>query len=74
MPGIGTRLVFEVDDVRKTFAELKAKGVRFKQEQPIEEGWGYAVDMLDPDGNPFTLHETRKQSASTDWSKTGKKA
>jgi len=74
MPGIGTRLVFEVDDVRKTFAELKAKGVKFKEEQPIEDGWGFAADMLDPDRNPFTLHETRKQSSSTDWAKTGKKA
>jgi len=69
MPGIGTRWVLEVDDIRKSLAELKAKGVKFKEEQPIQEGWGFAADMLDPDGNPFTLHETRKQSASTDWAK-----
>jgi len=29
-PGIGTHWVLEVDDVRKTFAELKARGVKFK--------------------------------------------
>jgi len=28
-PGIGTRWVLEVDDVRKTFAEMKARGIEF---------------------------------------------
>jgi catechol 2,3-dioxygenase-like lactoylglutathione lyase family enzyme len=73
LPGIGTRWVFEVDDCRKTFAELKAKGVKFLDPQPLEEGWGFAADMVDPDGNHFTIHETRKQPAATDWAKTGKK-
>jgi len=73
MPGVGTRWVLEVDDVRKMFADLKAKGVRFKDEQPREEGWGFAADLLDPDGNPFTIHETRKPSGIPDWAKTGKK-
>jgi hypothetical protein len=50
--------VLEVDDVRKTFTELRAKGVKFKDAQPIEEGWGFAADLLDPDCNPSTIHET----------------
>jgi predicted enzyme related to lactoylglutathione lyase len=66
--------VLEVDDVRKTFAELKAKGVKFKDAQPREEGWGFAADLTDPDGNHFTIHETRKPSAGTEWAKTGKTA
>ena len=47
-PGIGTRWVLEVDDVRKTFAELKARGVKFKDGQPREEGWGFSADLVDP--------------------------
>ncbi len=73
VPGVGTRWVLEVDDVRKMFADLKPKGVRFKDEQPCEEGWGFAADLLDPDGNPFTIPETRKPSGIPDWAKTGKK-
>jgi catechol 2,3-dioxygenase-like lactoylglutathione lyase family enzyme len=73
LPGIGTRWVFEVDDVRKTFAELKARGVKFVDLQPREEDWGFSADMVDPDGNHFTIHETRKQPAVTDWAKTSKK-
>jgi len=73
-PGIGTRWVLEVDDCRKTFAELKARGVKFIDPQPREEGWGFAADLVDPDGNHFTIHETRKPSATADWAKTSKKA
>jgi hypothetical protein len=36
--------------------------------------WGFAADLVDPDGNVFTIHETRKLSATTDWAKAGKKA
>jgi hypothetical protein len=53
---------------------LKAKGEKFKNGQPVEAGWGFAADLLDPDGNPFTIHETRKPSRTTDWAKMGKKA
>jgi catechol 2,3-dioxygenase-like lactoylglutathione lyase family enzyme len=60
LPGNGTGMVLEVDDCRKTFADLKAKGVRFKEEKPMEAGWGFGAHFTDPDGNPFTLHETRK--------------
>jgi catechol 2,3-dioxygenase-like lactoylglutathione lyase family enzyme len=74
LPGIGTRWVLEVDDVRKTFAELKAKGVKFLDPQPIEEGWGFSADLVDPDGNHFTIHETRTPSATADRAKTGEKA
>jgi len=48
--------------------------VKLIDPQPREEGWGFAVDLVDPDGNHFTIHETRKPTASADWAKTGKKA
>ena len=73
-PGIGHVGVLEVDDVRKTFAEMKARRVRFLDPQPREEGWGFSADLVDPDGNHFTIHETREPSATTDWAKSGKKA
>ncbi|MCI4318739.1 MAG: VOC family protein [Thermoplasmata archaeon] len=57
-PGNGTGMVLEVDDCRRLFAELKAKGVRFKEETPLVAAWGVAAHFTDPDGNPFTLHET----------------
>lgn len=56
-PGIGTRTVLQVDDLRKTFEELRTKGVRFKDAEPLQESWGLAADLTDPDGNPFTLFQ-----------------
>jgi hypothetical protein len=31
----------EVDEVRKTFAELKARGVKFVDAQPRKEWWAF---------------------------------
>ncbi len=56
-PGSGTRTVIQVDDCRKTFADLKGRGVRFKDAEPYEAGWGIAADLTDPDGNPFTIFQ-----------------
>ena len=58
LPDIGTGWVYEVDDVRKTFAELKARGVKFVDAQPREEWWGFSADLVDPDGNYFTINRT----------------
>ena len=73
-PGIGTRWVLEVDDVRNTFGETKARGVKFLDAQPREGGWGFSADLVDSEGNHFTIHETRNPSATADWAKSGKKA
>jgi len=73
-PGNGTGMVLEVDDCRKTFAEWKARGVKFTDAAPLEAGWGFAADFVDPDGNPFKIHETRKSSETADWAKASKKA
>ena len=58
LPGIGTGWVFEVDDVRKTFAEMKARGVKFVDAQPRKEWWGFSADLVDPDVNHFTINRT----------------
>ncbi len=68
-PGIGTRTVLQVEDCRKTFAELKKKGVHFKEEQPYEASWGVAADLTDPDGNPFTILSPAAPPGAGDWNK-----
>ncbi len=68
-PGSGTRTVLQVDDCRKTFAELKAKGVRFKDPEPYEAGWGIAADLTDPDGNPFTIFQPAPPPGAQEWNR-----
>jgi catechol 2,3-dioxygenase-like lactoylglutathione lyase family enzyme len=58
-PGIGT-LFIESDDLRKDFADLKARGVRFLEPEPETYPFGMRVTAFDPDGNPVALRQTRK--------------
>jgi hypothetical protein len=46
--------VFETLDCRKTYEELKAKGVEFKGE-PVEQFYGIEAVMKDDSGNWFSL-------------------
>jgi catechol 2,3-dioxygenase-like lactoylglutathione lyase family enzyme len=48
--GAGGGVIFEVEDCRATFEELKAKGVEFVQE-PIEQFYGIDAAFRDPSGN-----------------------
>lgn len=50
--------VFECDDLRATFEELKAKGVAFKKE-PTKEFYAYEALFVDDSGNWFSLVEKR---------------
>lgn len=68
-PGNGTRMVVQVEDCRKTFAELKKKGVHFKEPEPFSAGWGIAADLTDPDGNPFTIFQAAPPPSAQDSSK-----
>lgn len=47
-------IVFQTDDVRKTYEELKAKGVEFTQE-PKTEPWGTSAMFKDSEGNVFLV-------------------
>ncbi len=67
--GNGTRTVLLVEDCRKTFADLKRKGVRFKDSEPYEAGWGVAADLTDPDGNPFTIFQAAPPPDAQAWTK-----
>ncbi len=52
-PG-NTGILFECDDVQKTYSELTSKGVVFTK-PPKDEGWGLYAMFKDPDGNEFWL-------------------
>jgi catechol 2,3-dioxygenase-like lactoylglutathione lyase family enzyme len=62
-PGICPPIVMRVDDVRKISAELKARGVQFKQE-PQEYAWGVSATFTDPDGNRFSINQLPQKGSS----------
>ena len=56
-PGRTPPIVMHVEDCRKTFAEMKSRGVPFKQAEPEELPWGVSATFSDPDGNLFSINE-----------------
>lgn len=50
--------VFDTNDCRKTFEELKAKGVKFRSE-PDEQFYGIEAVMEDDSGNWFSLTQRK---------------
>jgi catechol 2,3-dioxygenase-like lactoylglutathione lyase family enzyme len=54
--------VFECDDLKATYEELKAKGVEFKK-PPTKEFYGYEALFLDDSGNWFSLGEKSKTTS-----------
>lgn len=55
-PGRAPPIVIRVEDCRRTFEELHAKGVAFLQ-PPQEYPWGVSATFGDPDGNLFSLSQ-----------------
>jgi catechol 2,3-dioxygenase-like lactoylglutathione lyase family enzyme len=62
-PGIYPPIVMRVDDCRKTFSELKSKGVQFKQSEPQEYAWGVSATFSDLDGNLFSINQLPSASS-----------
>ncbi|MDA4135399.1 MAG: VOC family protein [Thaumarchaeota archaeon] len=60
--GMSPPIVMFVDDVHKTAAELKARGVLFKAE-PQEYGWGVSATFADPDGNRFSINRLTQKGS-----------
>jgi len=58
-PGVKPSILFEVDDVRETYAELKKKGVVFLSE-PYEINTGLAAEFEDPFGNRLGITDYSK--------------
>lgn len=53
-PGGFSNVVWQSDNVQKTFEELQARGVEFTQE-PRTESWGTSAMFVDSEGNTFVL-------------------
>jgi lactoylglutathione lyase len=51
-------IVFECEDIHKTHAEMRDRGVQFAQE-PKEMPWGPFAIFVDPEGNWFGLRGAR---------------
>ncbi len=58
-PDVKPSILFEVDDVRVAYAELKAKGVNFLSE-PYEINTGLAAEFEDPFGNRLGITDYSK--------------
>ena len=52
-------ITIETDDIRKTFEELKSRGVEFASDV-LEFPWGYVAQFEDPDGNRLQIREGRE--------------
>ena len=61
-PGIAPPVVLYVDDCHAAFAEMKSRGVPFKQDKPETHPWGTSATFSDPDGNLFSMNELPQQS------------
>ena len=51
---------FSVDDIQKTYEELKGKGVEFIKEPAPEEWGGWFATFKDPDGNYLQIFEMKE--------------
>jgi len=54
--GVASGLFFVTDDVRRTYEELKGRGVEFQQE-PTEQPYGIDAGFRDPSGNQMRVME-----------------
>jgi len=55
--------VFQCDDLRATYEEMKAKGVEFTK-PPTEEFYGYEALFKDDSGNWFSLGQKKKEATA----------
>jgi catechol 2,3-dioxygenase-like lactoylglutathione lyase family enzyme len=58
--GGGNGVIFSVDDCRKSYEDLRAKGVEFTQE-PTEHFYGIDAGLRDPFGNPLRITQPAPQ-------------
>ena len=58
--GGGSGIIFSVEDCRRTYEELVAKGVEFTQE-PTEHFYGIDCGLRDPFGNPLRITQPAPQ-------------
>jgi predicted enzyme related to lactoylglutathione lyase len=56
--GVPPSVTIEVDDLEKTYEELKSRGVEFAT-GVLEFPWGSVAQLEDPDGNRLQLRQGR---------------
>jgi glyoxylase I family protein len=59
-PGGWNRIVLQVEDLPTRIADLKKKGVNFKNEMEVGPG-GKQIQVDDPDGNPIELFQPARR-------------
>ena len=59
-PGGWNRIILQVEDLPVRIADLKMKGVNFRNEMEIGPG-GRQIQVEDPDGNPIELFEPARR-------------
>ncbi len=59
-PGGWNRIVLQVQDLPARIADLKKKGVTFRNEMEVGPG-GKQIQIEDPDGNPIELFEPSRR-------------
>ena len=59
-PGGWNRIILQVEDLPVRIADLKMKGVNFRNEMEIGPG-GKQIQVEDPDGNPIELFEPARR-------------
>ena len=59
-PGGWNRIVLQVEDLPARIADLKEKGVNFRNEMEVGPG-GKQIQVEDPDGNPIELFEPARR-------------
>jgi glyoxylase I family protein len=59
-PGGWNRIVLQVEDLPTRIADLKKKGVKFRNEMEVGPG-GKQIQVEDPDGNPIELFEPARR-------------
>jgi glyoxylase I family protein len=59
-PGGWNRIVLQVEDLSAHIADLKKKGVSFRNEMEAGPG-GKQIQVEDPDGNPIELFEPARR-------------
>ncbi|HSH81036.1 MAG TPA: VOC family protein, partial [Herpetosiphonaceae bacterium] len=52
--GTFSNVLFDCDDIEKTYDEMRAKGVEFT-EAPVKQFWGWWAVFKDPDGNTYGI-------------------
>src|SRR5438067_806501 len=52
--GTFSNVLFNCDDIHRTYEELRARGVEFA-EAPSKQFWGWWAMFKDPDGNTYGL-------------------